>query len=206
MHRVLDILTSGVHDAKNQLFNAESLIVKAEAEHCIELTEARFAIEQAASRLNRVLAAYKLQRHLGKLSIEMAHVDDLLNEALLINRAHCRHAGLALDTECAADCLWPLDRELVLDMISNAIQNASRFAKRRILVSTTIDAQGLLLRVEDDGDGFADPDIDHMAERGIGLFVARELTRLHTRGDQQGFLVIYNGGRFGGGVFEARLP
>lgn len=206
MHRVLDILTSGVHDAKNQLFNAESLIVKAETEYGIELTEARFAIEQAASRLNRVLAAYRLQRHLGKLSIEMAHVDDLLNEALLINRAHCQHAGLALVAECTADRLWPLDRELVLDTISNAIQNASRFARSRILVSAHTDAQGLRLRVEDDGDGFADPDIDCMAERGIGLFVARELIHLHARDGKHGRLVICNGGRFGGAVFEAHLP
>lgn len=206
MHRVLDILTSGVHDAKNQLFNAESLIVKAETEHGIELTEARFAIEQAAARLSRVLAAYKLQRHVGKLSIEMAHIDDLLEEAVLINGPHCRHAGLALETECATGCVWPLDRELVLDMISNAIQNASRFAKTTIHVSAARENHELLLRVEDDGTGFPDPDLDRTAEQGIGLFVARELTRLHGHDGKHGRLAIYNGGRLGGAVFEVRLP
>ncbi len=48
MHTLLDVLASGVHDAKNQLFVAESLIAAAEAKHGIELGEARYAIEPAA--------------------------------------------------------------------------------------------------------------------------------------------------------------
>ena len=41
MHRLLDILASGVHDAKNQLFIAESMIATSEAEHGIVMSEAR---------------------------------------------------------------------------------------------------------------------------------------------------------------------
>jgi len=45
MHHLLDILASGVHDAKNQLFVAESVIAALEAEHGIAMGEARYAIE-----------------------------------------------------------------------------------------------------------------------------------------------------------------
>lgn len=206
MTRVLDMLSSGVHDAKNQLFIAESLIVKAETEHGIVLDQARFAIEQAASRLTRVLTAYRLQRHLGQLSITLLGVRDLLDEAAVINGGHCRSLGLALDVDAPADLWWPLDRELSLDILSNALQNASRFARERIRLSATQEDGMLVLRVEDDGPGFESTDIDDMATRGLGLFVARELALLHTRNDRQGSLALYNGGCYGGAVFELRLP
>ena len=57
MHTLLDVLASGVHDAKNQLFVAESLITAAETQYGVELGEARYAIEAAATRLSRTRAA-----------------------------------------------------------------------------------------------------------------------------------------------------
>ena len=50
MHRLLDVLASGVHDAKNQLFAAESMVAAVEAAHGVDLGEARYAIEAAAGR------------------------------------------------------------------------------------------------------------------------------------------------------------
>ena len=43
MHHLLDILASGVHDAKNQLFVAESVIAALEAEHGIASSPAFMA-------------------------------------------------------------------------------------------------------------------------------------------------------------------
>ena len=207
MNHSLDILTSGVHDAKNQLFLAESLIVQAEAEHGIKLDDARLAIEQAASRLNKTLAAYKLHRHVGaSLSINMIGVADLLEEAAIMNAPYCRNRGVTFSFDCAVDQSWLLDQELVLDMLSNAIQNASRHAKTCVHASASIDQGFLLLRVEDDGPGFSTPDIDQMAELGIGLAVARELARQHENHGTHGNLQLFNGGHLGGAVFEVRLP
>lgn len=207
MQSVLDMLTSGVHDAKNQLFIAESTIVRAEAEHGIELGEARFAIEQAALRLGRILTAYRCQRGLLGLAIEMTRVADLLAEAELINGAHCRSAGLTLTLACdAPDLQWPLDRELMLDVLSNALQNAARFAAKRIHLSASHTRDGLVLRVEDDGPGFAHTDVLAMTPKGLGLFVAQAIAQLHHRGDTSGALALRNGGDFGGAVFELMLP
>lgn len=207
MHRVLEILTSGVHDAKNQLFLAESLIAQAEAAHDIKLDEVRFAIEQAASRLSRTLTAYKLRRHAGDaLSISMAYVPDLLEEAAIINQPHCRHMGVNFTFDCPVHQSWLLDQVLVLDMLSNAIQNASRYAKNYVHASASIDQGFLLLRVEDDGPGFANPDIEQMARLGVGLSVASELAHLHENHGRHGNCQLSNGGRFGGAVLEIRLP
>ena len=69
MHRLLDVLASGVHDTKNQLFYAESQIAEAEAKHGLDLSEARYAIETAAVRLTRTLTAYHLLRNDATLAV-----------------------------------------------------------------------------------------------------------------------------------------
>ena len=207
MQPVLDILTSGVHDAKNQLFLAESLIAQAEAEHGIKLGEVRFAIEQAAARLSRAITAYKLRRHAADaLSITMVYVPDLLEEAAIMNRPHCQNLNVTCTFQCSVQQSWLLDQALVLDMLANAIQNASRYAKKCVQASATIEQGFLLLRVEDDGPGFATPNIEQMARQGVGLSVANELAHLHEKHGKHGKIHLSNGGRLGGAVFELRLP
>jgi signal transduction histidine kinase len=207
VYPVLDILTSGVHDAKNQLFFAESLILQAEATHGIQLGEVRLAIEQAAARLSLTLTAYKLKRHTtDALSISMVYVPDLFEEAAIINRPHCRNMGINFSFNCQVNQAWLLDQTLILDMLSNAIQNASRYAKTCVRASAAIEQDYLLLRVEDDGTGFAIPDIARMAELGVGLSVASELARLHENHGRHGSLTLANGGDLGGAMFEIRLP
>lgn len=207
MRDVLDLLTSGVHDAKNQLFVAESHVVRAEAEHGIRMDEARFAIEQAALRLNRILTAYRSQRGLLTLAVDMLRLEDVLDEAVLVAGSHCSNAGLALESVCFDDGLqWPLDRERMLDVLSNALNNASRFARSQILLSARRDGDELVLRVEDDGPGFDNTDVALIAQRGLGLFVAREIVQRHRRGERSGRLLLSNGGTLGGAVFELRLP
>lgn len=206
MEKLLDIISSGIHDAKNQLFLAESLITQAESEHGLKLDEARFAIEHAASRLSRLLTAYKLQREVGQLSIDMVSVGDLIEEAVMINAPHCRHMGLDLSMRDITRTVWPLDRELTLDILSNAIQNASRHAGSHVRISSSTDAAGLTLRIEDDGPGYPSTDVERMAGNGVGLFVADAIARLHRRGERRGSLVLANGGALGGAVFELHLP
>jgi signal transduction histidine kinase len=207
MRSVLDLLTSGVHDAKNRLFIAESAVVRAEVEHDIRLDDARFAIEQAALRLSRVLTAYRAERDLLALDVSMTLVADLVDEAVLVNGAHCHDKGLALEVMAPdAGLQWPLDRELMLDVLSNALQNAARFAHTRIRLAAKCGDGGLVLSVEDDGPGFDTTDAREMSQRGLGLFVAREIARRHRRADRTGRLELSNGGLLGGAVFRLTLP
>ena len=96
MQRLLDILASGIHDAKNQLFVAESLIAAREKALQLDLGEARYAIEAAAERLSRTLAAYRLLRHDAHLAIVPSIVDDLCAEVGLAQQAHLAANGIAL--------------------------------------------------------------------------------------------------------------
>lgn len=202
MHTLLDVLASGVHDAKNQLFVAESLIAAAEAQHGIELGEARYAIEAAAQRLSRTLAAYSVLRNGAAPAVTPVIVGDLCDEVVLDQKKHLARDGIALSLSCSVIDEWLLDRDLVADMLNNAIQNAGRHARGKVHLDACLDDGGLLISVEDDGPGFA----TLPPTSGTGLTVARRLAALHVRRGREGVLTLSNGASLGGARFELRLP
>lgn len=202
MSKLLDMLASGVHDAKNQLFIAESIIAAAEAAHGIPLGEARYAIESAANRLSRTLTAYHVMRHDAAAAVTPTIVGDVCDEVMLAQKKHLAERGITLTVDCQVIDEWPLDRDLVTDMLNNAVQNAGRFARQAVHLSATTDDDWLCLRVDDDGPGFA----TLPPASGTGLVVAERLAQLHARHDRQGSLNLHNGSNLGGARFELRLP
>ena len=202
MHSLIDVLASGIHDTKNQLFAAESLVAENEAKHQINLSEIRYAIEAAANRLSRTLTAYQLLRHGAQLAIVPTIVGDLCEEVALAQKNHLKVAGINLHIDCQALDDWPLDRDLVTDMLNNAVQNAGKFARQQIRLTACETDQELVLRVEDDGPGFSElPPV-----MGTGLKVAKQLAELHRRHERCGSLQLNNGGELGGACFELHLP
>jgi len=191
-----------VHDTKNQLFYAESQIAEAEAKHGLDLSEARYAIETAAVRLTRTLTAYHLLRNDATLAVVPVVVADLCDEVVLDQRRHLAHSGIELVHNCSVQDEWPLDRDLITDVLNNAVQNAGRHARSRVRLTAWNEGDGLHFRVEDDGPGYADPD----GGRSTGLIVAERVASLHERQGCCGSMHLANGGEFGGAVFELRLP
>ena len=86
-----------------------------------------------------------------------------------------------------------IDRTLVLNVAENLIANAERYAKAKIRVGLTLDAETLLLSVRDDGPGFPQTVLQRGAEPflrggeedgrnshfGMGLYVCRLLCEKH---------------------------
>jgi len=202
MQRLLDVLASGIHDTKNQLFIAEALLVAKEAEHRIDLGKARYAIESAANRLSRTLSTYRLFRHGASLAVVPVIVGDLCAEVALTQGKHLATLGVTLTLDCQVVDEWPLDRDLVADMLNNAVQNAGRFARRAIHLSARIDNDNLCLRVDDDGPGFT----PLPPKAGAGLLLAERLAELHVRQERRGSLHLGNDSALGGARFELRLP
>lgn len=202
MQRLLDVLVSGVHDAKNQLFIAESLIAAQETRHGVDLGEARYAIEAAAGRLSRLLSTYRLFHHEARLAIVPTIVADLCEEVRIGQQAHLTRSGKTLTLTCEVIDEWALDRDLVLDMLNNAVQNAGRHARATIHLSVREDDGGLCFRIDDDGEGFAE--LPPLA--GTGLLVAGQLAALHQRRGRPGRLHLGNDSALGGARFELWLP
>ncbi|MCP5267516.1 MAG: sensor histidine kinase [Zoogloeaceae bacterium] len=201
MHQLLDVLASGVHDTKNQLFCAEAHIAETEKKHGIDLSEARYAIEAAAQRLSRTLTAYHLLRDGASLAVVPTLAEDLCSEIAIDQQKHLARAGIVLEVKCEVRDAWPLDRDLIADVLNNAVQNAGRHARSKIMLHAWNDDTCLHFRVEDDGSGFAD-----LATRGTGLLVAERIARLHQRQGKHGSLTLSNNGTLGGAVFELCLP
>jgi signal transduction histidine kinase len=88
--------------------------------------------------------------------------------------------------------VW-LDKAIVFNVAENLITNAVRFAKTKIQVSLMLDAETLILSVQDDGPGFpqeilrkgAEPFLrgdkgnDHSSHFGMGLYVCRLICEKH---------------------------
>lgn len=206
MQSELDVFASAIHDAKNQLFFAETAAARIEYDHKFDMSAVRGAIEQASNRLVRALAYYRVMRDGVGLSLMPISVPTLIEDGLAACLAQIESLGIDVGVECQVDDIWPLDRDLVIDMITNATQNAGRHARGRVLVSAHVEDGLLVLRVEDDGPGFATLNEDDIHKRGIGLYVARRIAALHARHGRCGDVRLRNGGRLGGAVFELCLP
>ncbi len=202
MQKLLDVLASGIHDSKNQLFLAESLVAAHESQCHADLGEVRLAIENAAARLTRSLVAYRLLRDGAQLAIVPVIVSDLLDEVALAQGPHLAKQQLALVVDCPVPDAWPLDRDLIADLLNNAVQNACRYARQQIRLSATLDGDTLRLRVDDDGVGFA----QLPPASGLGLLLAERIVSLHQHRERHGQLRLGNDGPLGGAWLEIELP
>lgn len=199
------ILLSGVHDAKNILFDAlEKMRITGTDLHWSH--PAQQAIEQVSERLNQMLVAYRMAN--GGLVPSIYPVDllPLVSEAVL----RC-FDGFDGEVDVVVgelvDESWPLDRDLITDVLVNAMENAKRYAKSKILIESRLEDGGLRIMVADDGAGFPATagEEQRAGSSGIGLQLAHAIAALHERHGRKGSLSLYNG-MLGGAVFDLWLP
>lgn len=210
-----DVIASGIHDAKNNMFDALTRISSAiqtirdgQGENALPfLAETEQAVLASAERLSKLLSAYRLTRHENPVSLLPVNVHDLLEDAVLRIAPH-RRSDLVIESRCQVDGFSVCDRELVTDCLVNAMQNALRAAQHKIRIEAAKINGGLELTVADDGPGFPDtlPAHSQGAHSGVGLYIARRIAHLHVRHNQHGELTLENGGPFGGAVFRLFLP
>jgi signal transduction histidine kinase len=213
--QAIDVIASGIHDAKNSMFDALARVgVAVQAIHAGKaaaalpaLAEIETAVSASAQRLSKLLSAYRLLRHENPVSMMPVDVPGLLEDVVI--RVHENDAdGIALSTECSFPGVWVCDRELVADCLINALQNSLRHARSAVrLAAEEADGQ-LVLTVADDGPGVPDELPAHAdgTHAGVGLFIARRIAHLHERHGRHGTLELGNGGPLGGAVFRLALP
>lgn len=203
-----DVLASGIHDAKNRLFEAQTQLVAGERAHGVSLPDAHLAIDGVASRLSKTLVAYRLMRGQQPLAILPVSVADLVEDAQVGVHTQYERAGIALRVKEGFGGEWPLDRTLAADVLANALQNACRFARTVVELGVCVEDGHLRVSVNDDGPGYSGTGPGRPAEggAGLGLFIARQIAALHARKGAHGRLQLSNGGPLGGALFELTLP
>jgi two-component system sensor histidine kinase PhoQ len=117
--------------------------------------------------------------------------------------------GLAIDVDCPPDLAWRIDEGDLFEMMGNLMDNAAKWARRRVAVRAWREGASLRIRVQDDGPGFTDTESilqmhvrldERVPGHGIGLAVVRDLVDSH-----HGKLTLTNG-EGGGACVDVTLP
>lgn len=215
----MDVVASGIHDVKNMIFEAmthtyvaldaldrvEGFVCPPEVRSALE--DVSNAVSLSSIRLTKMLSAYQVLRHEKKAWLSPEYLPDLVEYVkLCIEPFAKRHPDITLEFDCQVDRQWMVDRELLADVLGNALQNSLRHAVSRIRMTVSQVESGLSLRVDDDGRGFPDTPEQRPGGHGLGLRMAREIARLHVRKGQHGELSLRTSDLLGGACFEMVLP
>lgn len=218
------IIASAVHDMKNSL----SMLLHSVDMLCDELPEqlrdqtqvatVQYEAERVNSYLIQLLGLYRLQDQRLSIHIDEHNIRDLLDEQVAQYQTMLSGKSIELTIECEDDLTWFFDREIILGVLNNTLNNASRYTKGHIIAMAKVIDNELIIEIHDDGGGYpkemldADPgDIMkninfRTGSTSLGLYFASKVAQLHTQGDKQGYIALSNGGKLGGGVFSIHLP
>ncbi len=224
--RFTDLIASSIHDMKNSL-NVQVSELERIAQQCRSKGDeatvqdlGRVIYQASHMNLNLVelLSLYKLSKSIYPLDISEQTVAEVLEEVVQQSHSMMEFKGIAVSVDCASDCYWYMDRELVKGVLINALNNAYHHTSGKIHIAASQRDKLLELRVEDNGPGYpecllqqGDPTSDktvnfETGSTGLGFYFSDQVAKLHKNGVLRGALSIENGGSLGGGCFVLHLP
>jgi len=220
-----DILAHSVHDIKNSLgmiLNSIDDLLSDPANEIEDQGKARL-LQHEASRANnnliQLLSLYKLEKQQLTVNIAEQNLTDFFDEVVSENQTVCNALGISLDSACDDDLTGYFDEDLVRGVVSGTIGNAQRYARTAIQLSASNEQGFLVIRIEDDGDGYpagmiemtqkyTSPEAQSFSagRTHLGLYFASQVAQLHSANDQLGYVKLCNGRQLPGGCFELWLP
>jgi two-component system sensor histidine kinase PhoQ len=117
--------------------------------------------------------------------------------------------GLAFTVDCPAQLSWRIDEGDAFEMLGNVMDNAGKWAQRRVAAKVWREGDSLRIRVDDDGPGFSDTQSilqihvradEQVPGHGVGLAVVNDLVASH-----QGELKLLRS-ELGGARVDISLP
>jgi signal transduction histidine kinase len=79
------------------------------------------------------------------------------------------YPGKTIQSVCAQNLTIPYDRDDVLELLGNLLDNACKFSKEKVSVQIERADAGWRISVEDDGEGVEGSDLNTIADRGVRL-------------------------------------
>ena len=222
-----DILASTLHDTKNSLGvlfnNLEDIITKCKDKNCAEHAEfyhLQYEIKRLNHSLIRLLSLYKAEKSQLSINIDYHSIGDVLEEVAVQHEKLLHSRGIKLTTNCDPALFGAFDRNLIIGVLDNIINNSFRYAKANVAISAFKEDGYLVMRVEDDGTGYPaamlfnkdkipefKQEIDfETGNTGLGLYFSVMVAATHKNQEKIGFITIVNNEKSGGGIFSIYLP
>jgi signal transduction histidine kinase len=194
-----DVLAIVSHDLKNPL-GAILLSTSVTLRNPVDEERVRkqaLTIQRAAQRMNHLIHDLLDMTAIeaGQLVLDRAvvTVDELVSEAVSALQAIAGERGVKIVGQAAPGLRAIVDRERVLQVLSNLIGNAIRFSPKEGTVTVRAEPcdEGVCLSVDDRGPGIPADSIPHLFERfwkgkresrqgsGLGLFIAKGIVAAH---------------------------
>lgn len=132
---------------------------------------------EAADRLDRAIDAMRAtveaeltrSRLAGQSRAGSAPVLDVVEQLVQVLEQTEQGEGLVFSVDVPETLIAPLSRDDLTDLLGPLMENAARFARRRVAVSAALDDISLVLMVEDDGPGIPFDSVDVASNRGVRL-------------------------------------
>ncbi len=87
----------------------------------------------------------------------------------LLKIIHSIYPDKSIVTDCPAHLVLPHDRDDVLELLGNLLDNACKFAQKQVLIRFEVLNQGWHILVEDDGEGVSQEELEIITDRGVRL-------------------------------------
>lgn len=220
-------LASTTHDMKNSISvlsgTLERLLDGATPETekaYAQMGQMLYQTRRLNDNLMQLLALYK---QVGKpgypFDVQPVEVGQLVEQVVAQARVLLESRGVALELDVDPDLVAHVDEDLIVGVVSHAVNNALHYTRDRILLAARESDGWLEIRVEDNGAGFppallaagtpasSASGVNFLTNSaGLGLYFSGEVARMHRHRDRHGAVRLENGGRLGGGCFVLTLP
>jgi len=150
------------------------------------LPEQREILREQLARIRERLERELRRARLAGEALPGAHLDvvELRELCVLLGRLHGEH--LVFDCQLPEGLRLPWDREDLLELFGTLLDNAGKWARRRVRLEVARRAEGYFIRIEDDGPGVPEGEREAILSRGarldegvaghgLGLGIARDI-------------------------------
>jgi signal transduction histidine kinase len=191
-----------------------------------QLATMLYQTKRLNDNLMQLLALYKkVGTAAYPFDLQPLPMGELVDQVVAVARVLLGSRGIRLELDYDPALVWHVDEELVVGVLSHAINNAIRYTTDTVRLALAEVDGCLEMRVEDNGPGYPDAllkagasaartlggdftgGIDFKTNStGLGLYFSSEVAKMHRHRGRHGTLRLENGGTCGGGCFILSLP
>lgn len=218
-----DVLACTIHDIKNSLGMIINTLEEFASDPDSGLADNPKAavLQLEARRVNndfiQLLTLYKLGGEQLIPNIAEHSLEDFIDDIVVENQSLANSHGIHIDFDYDPMLSGYFDEDLVRGVINNAIDNAQRYTRDRLLLKAEAIDGYSVIRVEDNGRGFPASMLELQKnlepEEGfkgghthLGLYFSNQIAKLHKNKGREGFILLENGKNLEGGSFSVWLP